>query len=205
MQYKRSIWFVLILSLSSCTPLLTKIYGVKKVKSLDEEKIIKYCNKYNIPEQSCYWVDTNYLNHIFTKDTITSALSIKNHYQPIQVLYYGRDGYLKSYSVNCYAPGFPNLKWNKYGNFDAFPPAGLSPIDSLLQLNDQLSFLHKLSVSDSIDVDSNDFTVIVFWNRFMGRHSKSLIKTVQQNLLLVKDQKVSVIYVNNDNAFLESL
>ena len=46
-----------------------------------------------------------------------------------------------------------------------------------------------------------DYIVLVYWSRFMGRQSKNLIKTVQENARLAAEKRIKIIYVNNDNLF----
>jgi len=191
----------LIFGLSSCSAIMTKCYGVKKIKPVKEQIIVRFANKYNIPKNDLYELDTSYFNYLFSLDTIRFKKQIKNHYQPLQVLYFGNDGYLKTYLVNCYAGGFPNLKWNRNETMTTFPPKQQAPIDSLISLNTQMKFLKPLSQSSNLSIENFDFVVLVFWNRFMGRQSKRLIHFVQLNNKLEKEKKVKIVYVNNDNFF----
>jgi hypothetical protein len=48
-----------------------------------------------------------------------------------------------------------------------------------------------------------NYVVVVFWSRVMGRQSKRLIKFVQKNALLAKEQKVKIIYANVDGIFVD--
>jgi hypothetical protein len=105
--------------------------------------------------------------------------------------------------VNCYAGGFPNLKWDINGIMSAFPPKQQAPIDSIIPLETQLKYLDPISPSFKLSLDSYDYIVIVYWNRFMGRQSKRLIHIVQENCKLEKEKKVKIIYANTDNIFVE--
>ena len=143
--------------LTSCTRVATGIYGIKAIKPVNDELILKYARKYHIPENSSYNLDTSYFTWLFSPDTAKRRTQVKNHYQPLQALYYDKNGRLQSFQVNCYAGGFPNLEWER--------------------------------------------DVIVHWSRFMGRQSKRFIRLVQENAKLAGNQKVKIIYVNNDNVF----
>ena len=187
--------------LTSCSSIFTGLYGMKKVKAVDEKTIVHYAKKYNIPLTDNYEIDTSYFSFLFSLDTTIFKSQIKNHYQPLQALYFDKSGQLTSFQVNCYTGGFPNLKWNRNEIMGTFPPQQQAPLDSIVQLETQMKFLKPLSKTAKIYTDSYDYIVIVYWNRFMGRQSKRLIRFVQENYKLAKDYKVKIIYVNTDNIF----
>ena len=193
--------FTFIVGLTSCTPFLTWLYGTKKVKTVDERAIARYCKKFNIPTADNYELDTDYFLYLFSLDTTIYQYKIKNHYQPLQALYYDHLGYLKSFHVNCYAGGFPNLKWDRNEIMTTFPPKQQAPVDSIVSLETQMKYLKPIFENSKLSVDGYDYIVIVYCNRFMGRQSKRLIHFVQENSKLQKDKKVKIIYVNNDNIF----
>ena len=190
-----------ILGLTSCTSIYTGLYGMKKTKMVDEKTIISYSKKYNIPTGDSYELDTTYFSYLFSLDITKNTHQTKNHYQPLQALYYDKSGHLKSFHVNCYAGGFPNLKWNRNEIMTTFPPKQQAPIDSIVSLETQLKYLKALSQNSKLSIDSYDYIVIVYWNRFMGRQSKRLIHFVQENSKLEKEIKVKIIYANTDNIF----
>lgn len=190
-----------ILGLTSCTSISTGLYGMKNTKSVDEKTIIRYCQKYNIPTSVSYELDTTYFSYLSSLDVTKYKYQIKNHYQPLQALYYDHSGQLKSFQVNCYAGGFPNLKWDKNEIMTTFPPKQQAPIDSIVPLATHLKYLKPLSQTEKIQIDQYDYIVIVNWNRFMGRQSKRLIRFVQDNSKLATGEKVKIIYANSDNIF----
>lgn len=192
--------FTLLFGLTSCSTILLQFYGTKKIKEVDEKTILKISKKYNIPLADNYILDSSYLTFLYSFDTIKYKVEIKNHYQPLQALYFDKSLQLKSYLINCYASGFPNLNWNKDNNLNTFPPKQHVPIDNLLQLDNQLKYLKPFSQSNPLNINSFDFIVVIYWNKFMGRQSKRLIRFVQQNCKLSKDN-VKIIYANNDNIF----
>ena len=192
-----------VFGLLSCSTILTGIYGIKKIKSINKNTIVRYAKKYNILSTDSYELDASYFIFLTSLDTIKYKSQIQNHYQPLQALYYNNSGYLKSFQVNCYAGGLPNLKWNVNGIMSAFPPKQQAPIDSIIPLETQLKYLNPISPSFKLSVDSYDYIVIVYWNRFMGRQSKRLIHIVQENCKLEKEKKVKIIYANTDNIFVE--
>ncbi len=190
-----------IFGLTSCTSIFTGLYGVKKTKTIDEKTIARYTKRYNIPITDSYELDTAYFSYLFSLDTTKYKSQIKNHYQPLQALYYCKSGQLKSFQVNCYAGGFPNLKWDRNEIMTTFPPKQQAPIDSIVTLETQLKYFKPLSQTSKLSIESYDYLIIVYWNRFMGRQSKRLIHFIQDNSKLETKKKVKIIYVNTDNIF----
>jgi hypothetical protein len=54
------------------------------------------------------------------------------------------------------------------------------------------------------DLRTYDYTVLVYWCRFMGRQSKRLVRVVQDNVRLGEGKKIMVLYVNTDNFWVEA-
>lgn len=187
--------------LTSCSPIFTSLYGIKKINSLEEKTIVRYAEKYNIPSTESFMLDTTYFTYLFSLDTNGCNEEIKNHSQPLQTLYYDNTGSLKSFQLNCYAGGFPNLDWKSDELMSTFPPKQQAPVDSIVQLKRLLKYLNPLQTEESIKPDKYDYIVVVFWNRFMGRQSKRLIRVVQENSQLAKGKKVRLVYANTDNLF----
>ena len=196
-----SLILILVIGLTSCSSVIQGLYGIKNPKGLDDQTIIRYSEKYHIPLSDNYKLDTAYLTFLSSLDSINFKEQIKNHYQPLQVLYYNKTGQLKSFQINCYAGGFPNLDWNRDSLFTTFPPREQAPIDSIISIDLQLKYIHPLSQTIDFSNENYEYIVIVYWNRLMGRQSKRLIHFVQENSKLAKDYKVKIIYVNTDNIF----
>jgi hypothetical protein len=176
-------------------------YGIHNVKEIDEATILKLAKEYNIPEKDSYIIDTTYFSYLYSLDTTKYQSQINNHSQPLQALYYSRDGNLQSFHINCFAGGFPNFKWNKDDRFNTFLPKQAAPLDSILPLETQLKYLKPLYHAHKFSRDSFDYVVVVYWNKFTGRQSKRLIQLVQDNAKLSETHKVKIIYVNNDRLF----
>ncbi len=192
---------VVIFGFASCQTIMNVAYGMKNPEPIDEKTILHYSKKFNIPIADCYELDSTYFLFLTSLDTTHFLAQQKNHYQPLQVLYYDKSTQLQSFQVNCYAGGFPNLQWNRDEIFTTFPPAQQAPLDSILPYGDHLKYIQPLSQTKDFSAGSYDYIVIVYWNKFMGRQSKRLIRYVQDNSKLVADKNVKIIYVNNDNFF----
>lgn len=181
--------------------MILKTFGMKKMKELSKDEILKQGSKYNIPENDSYELDSSYVDFLFSLDSIKFKKEQKNHFQPLQALYYDQTGQLKSFHINCNAGGFPNLKWNRFGTFDEFIPKQQTPLDSILPLQKHLNYLVPLNDKSTITKNDYDFVVLVHWSRFMGRQSKRLIKIVKENAAQNKNYRIKIIYLNNDNIF----
>lgn len=185
---------------TGCAPsLFLEFYGVKKIRPVDQKTIAHYSRRYNIPTDESYELDTAFFSFVGTIDTSTYREQIKNHLQPLQAIYFDNSGYTISYQVNCYAGGFPNLNWERDGIFTVFPPLNQAPIDSLIPLDTLLRYLNPNfdTVNDSLG--QYDVLVVVYWSRFMGRQSRRFIRFVQENRSLSPNDRVKILYVNNDN------
>jgi len=192
---------ILVFGLTSCSSITQGLYGIKKPQELNDHEIIRYSEKYNIPITDNYKLDSSYFTYLSSLDTIQHKEQIKNHYQPLQALYYNKNGQLESFQINCYAGGFPNLNWDRDSIMTTFPPRKQAPTDSILPLDLQLEYIYPLSQTVNSSIENYEYIVIVYWNRFMGRQSKRLIHFVQENVKLAKEYKVKIIYVNTDNIF----
>lgn len=190
---------------SSCSPVLLKIYGMKKMKGLTKDQVRTQGMKYGVPEADSYELDTTYATYLFSLDTSLYQKEQKNHFQPLQALYYNREDSLISFHINCDAGGFPNLKWNRFGAFDVFPPTSQINPDRLFSMQQHLEFLHPLGDKPIELKAEQDYYVMVYWSRFMGRQSKRLIRLVQQNVGLSTGDKVQLFYVNNDNIYQKTI
>ena len=180
-----------------------KMMGVKKLTPLPETAISKTAAAFGIPATDSYVLDSSSL-------PVLKALyagnpgALNDQLQPLQAIYYSAKNSFQfpdSWQINCYAGGFPNLKWNRDGRMEQFPPAQQAPLDSLLSLKKRMEFLRPVTGVVPFNSINFDHIVLGYLNRFMGPQSKNLIKTVQQNARLAAEKRIKIIYVNNDNLF----
>ena len=127
---------------------------------------------------------------------------ISKYQQPLQAMYFDEEGKLVSFHNNCYAGGFPVLKWNKEDQFDKFIPTTTIPItDTVLNLDLLLPYLEPISQTGSSE--KTKWTIVIFWCDFMMKQSKELIKIARKNLLLDNSHSTRILFVNTDNCFVE--
>lgn len=183
--------------------MMSTMYGLKTIRKLESKEIVRCAEKYGIAEESLFLLDSGYVGYLRSLDTTLYKTQVKNHLQPLQAMYFDAAGSLVSFHINCYAGGFPNLQWNRNEAMNVFPPKPQAPADSILPLELLTKYLNPTSPRHAALSSPNDYTVVVFWNRFMGRQSKRLVRTVQDNLSKASTSRVRVVYVNNDEMFLK--
>jgi hypothetical protein len=194
---------LLLLFLSSCSTIVTSLYGLKSNKHRSVESIEKYSKKYKIPNQDLYVIDSSYISFIHDIDSSDWQLA-KKHFQPLQALYFDHSGTLISFHNNCFAGGFPNLKWNRDGIFEKFVPKSQIAVDSLLNFEKQLQYLKTIK-GDKLNpsnYSSANYNVVVYWGVNWGRQSKRLIKYIKANCNLAKNESINILFANDDE-FLE--
>ena len=181
-----------------CLPFLfscSAIIGLKSPKVVYSSNIKSIENEYGVTDS--YVAEHAYLKNIsFIKD---SALK-QRHAQPLQALYYNAKGENIVAIVNCIVPGGLNLNWNFNNILSSFPPNYPDYKDSI-HLSQILS---ACSIDPKkINFQDYDYTVLLFWNQYMGRQTKHFLKDFRENLSKTGTQKVLTLYINNDNFFAE--
>lgn len=190
------------MALNSCYPIMA-IYGIKTPKRINQKQIEQISKRFELPPADVFELDTNFYSFLNFYDTTIFKLSIKNHKQPLQALYFNENAKLTSYQINCYAGGFPNINWERDSIFSAFPPKQQAPIDTLVSVYAQIKFLKPLTHSEKIQLDNDEYLVFVYWSKFMGRQTKRFLKLIEKNKSFSLNEKIRVIYINNDNSFVD--
>lgn len=185
--------------------LILSCHSESSQKRMTAEEFKSLCEEFNLPEEKTYLLDKNFIKYLFSLDSIKYKEEIKNHYQPIQATYYNKTGKLVSFHINCYAGiGIDDnevLNWNQQNAFDNFIPRSAAPVDSILPLPKHLSFVRTFDNNpiDTTGYSSFDYTIIIHWGRkWRPVDSQNLISIVKENLKLVKNKSINILYVNND-------
>ena len=191
---------MILFSFNSCKSALEAMYGVRNVSHLDKEMVVDIISKDDVlKQQENYYLDSNFVD--FCCSHFSGNYKILHDFlQPMQALYFDSSGRLISWHLNCYAGGFPNLKWNRGDVFATFPPKSPRPLTDSITLNSILPYLKKFdSLNYSKPAQVAPLTIVVFWNYQFFRQSKRLINLVVQNLKLNADKRQSrIIFVNTD-------
>lgn len=181
-----------------CLPFIfgcSAIIGLKAPKAVNNANFKPIEQVYEVRDS--YVAEHTYLKNIsFIKD---SALK-QRHAQPLQALYYNNKGENIVAIVNCNVPGGLNLNWNFNHILSTFPPI-YPDYKDLIHLPQILS---ACSIDPKkINFQDYDYTVLLFWNQYMGRQTKHFLKAFRENLTKTRTQKVLTVYINNDNFFAE--
>lgn len=193
-----------LLVITSCNFAIKKVVGITDPKEINLSTIIKYSQKYNIPEESNYFIDTS----LYFKDI--NPLIQKNKklhsdlIQPLQVKIYD-DSSMIMFLINCNVGGFPNLQWNRYGSFSTFPPdaSPFKKIDTTFSFLTDIKY-YKNKEGKPLDISrfmDGELNIVVFWTVFMNRQSKILIDEILQYKSRFKEKKINLAFVNVDHLF----
>jgi len=215
---------ILVFLLSGCGLVYRVLLGVdSSVEWLTDCQIKKEFEKNKIPEDQCYVLDTASYFHAVLKTTKMKADQIKNesltidsakllrikedykdNLQPVQIRYFNRKGIAIFKMINCYMRPFPTQSWNIENCFDVFPPKPISYLKNSNNENLEYFLPHIKSISgSSITIDSlpkANYYALVFWNSFIKRPSKNLIKQLDKYSREFPEQSTYILYVNNNNA-----
>lgn len=144
-----------------------------------------------------------------SKDSDTAKRLVKpfrDDMQPVQFRYFTASGQPLTKLVNCYIdPPIP-MRWNIDGSFNQHPPRHNIAMlnDHQQDLHEFLPHLHGLNghKPDLSAIDSADYVALVFFNRFMFRPSRKLIKTLETYRAEHPDVRMTILYVHNQNSLI---
>lgn len=207
-MYKRlfncALYILLLLSFNSCHSILGVIYGMKDTSKLDKEMIVDIISQNStLKGNEEYYLDSNFVDFCYLRFSENHQI-LHDFLQPMQALYFDSLGNLISWHLNCYAGGFPNLKWNRGNVFATFPPKSQRSITDSVFLETILPYLKKFDkLNYSKPAQLSPLTIIIFWNYQAFRQSKRLISLVKKNLKLnVNKKQPRLIFVNTDLMYL---
>ena len=182
---------------------------MKASKEYSFSEIRKISGKYKIEPGDLYILQSTYNEYFdsigalygYNPNTCDTSQLIKPHLQPLQVLFFDKKGNLVAFHNNCYAGGFPNLRWNRYQSFDSVPAKTVILPDTLLKFSTLIGFLTTTDANnpDIQGFDNYDYRIAVFWTTFMGRQSKRLIRIINDKYS--EDKNISILYINADCIF----
>lgn len=194
----KKLFFILMiafLATSGCSPVARFVIGIHKPKEMDSNQLNKWSLTRKINNSPVFSLDTSYKSYIHS--VYSDKIKIKNLNQPIMIMYFTNDS-LSSLNNNCSFPGLPNLQWNKFGDFNQFPPTchfpdstyqkiKLSEINKYFFPTNHLASQFKFSTGDCL---------IVFSCKMLNRQSKHLISIILEKY---SSNLSEIIFVNNDN------
>lgn len=197
---------LLMTGMTSCQMTFSMLIGFREPRVLSEKEHLRFLRKLDANPGQAYLIDSAYYDFLNIDDTLNFRAEKKNHYQPIQTLYYGHGNQPESWIINCYTQGFPNLKWDGDGKFNSFPPKAPTPLDTLVSFDNLMANAKPFNPGSVITPRTGSdqpYTVVMYWNRMMFRQCKRLNKHVQDNLKKT-GKPYRLLYINNDGLFAES-
>ncbi len=188
---------LILMTITSCTVLLSKMYGVDEIESFDADRHDTFVAK--IREQiSCEAIvsDTNQYKQVIKLGVDAKMCDVFG--QPVQIIYFEGDK-TKSYHVNCYAKGrLNNLDWNTDNRFASFLPESAVDISTILVGLSDYKKIYPIIKNDT----TKKYTVFVFWTFLLEKVSRSAIKIVTDNLVAYnKVDEADVYLINTDKFF----
>ena len=75
------ILLLFLIGVLGCSPIINGFYGIKRPRHLDQNQILYYGEKLNLPVEDIFQIDTTYLSFVLSLDTNKFRSEQKNHYQ----------------------------------------------------------------------------------------------------------------------------
>ena len=189
---------ILIIIFNSCSYVFVEAYGIDhRTDLISQQDISKEAEKVNLSEGEVYLMDSSFVDYLLSLDT-SLFLFAKNNYQPLQYKVFDSEGKLVSHLANCYAGGFPNLKWDWM--FDQFPPSVNNQLfDSLLTFEEAKKYFIPIgNVTESNT--RKKYSDVVIWTAAFGRQNKRFLETVRE-FRETHAGEANYYFVNFDNCF----
>ncbi len=194
---------------TSCTFVYARgLLGLKKLKPQSELNQLTYIQNTVRYPGYYYTADSAYAEFLSKFDT-TSAYEkrlLNKYIQPLSVFCYNnKTGEQVANFANCDGNprGITNLTWNKEGQLDVFPPKyKVYDIDSI-SATEVLSYIKPLANSTAVPdnwITSSEWTLIIFWTKFMGRQNTNFLMEVSRTISHIP-HSYTLVYVELDNAF----
>ena len=170
----RGLLFGSLFLLTSCQLILLPIVGISEPKEeVRYSKIERFIKNNGMSKSSNYILkDSSVLLWKSLKiANDESPKRIYNYMQPLQVFVYNDSDSLIYHQANCQTGGFPNLDWNKYGNFTNLKMKKY-PADSVMIKTDEMRNYSVINQGGAIE---KKYTIVLIWTTFMRRQARRLI------------------------------
>jgi len=186
MKINRLLFLLLtcMMILSSCHPVLKKLYGVHDPRLETKTSIQKYLHKKKI----------NANNILVTADStsLIKAFLIAKDLPDLRVFDKNDQLVIFKDSAACNAPGFDFTEHICDGK--------VLPTENTNKLSEELKLYRNLADYSPVSTETNhpDFTVFIFWGKFAGRLNKDHVRVWENNLLNQKSCSIRIYKVDLD-------
>src|SRR5690554_6345687 len=192
---KKLIVFSLLFLFSSCSSLFMQkfLFNVRNPKSYSTKLITDFYEKHNIDT-----IDNNI--YAFTPTQYEERLKMNKKSNPfVQWSLYDKHGdriKADSTSVVCY--GNLILFLSSLNDSTVYLKDSALNIRSISYLNKGLTTYNNDSIIKMIDTKNYDFTLILYWSKFMGKHSIDNLNLERHFLKNDSELRLQVIKINMD-------
>ncbi|MCC5944615.1 MAG: hypothetical protein JJT94_06740 [Bernardetiaceae bacterium] len=178
-----SVIYIFLFVLSSCSPIISTVLGIKNPVKLTEKEVSTYAIQEKI--QPFYVADS----------VILKKLAYKNNYgigsfQPIQFKFFDKKGQALARYVSCEGS---TKRWE---TFERFPPRSLEHDLTRYNLYEELPYYRDLEGNTPIIEEDTEYIFIVYWATFTGKPGRNLIEKVKRYLNLHQNKHIQIIFVN---------
>lgn len=192
----------ILISFTSCRYIFIKYAGIKKIKHVKEDTILKTVKKYYRNPSIICEMRKEYITYIFnTFDTanVNDKYWINNLLQPLQVLYFDTIGNLCSSLVNCNIDaGIRENGWIKKQYLGTFPIVNNNKTHKI-RLSTYLDNFKVLE--NKKEYSKNNFTVVFVWSYSMGLQNKHFLNAATLALNRVQCAEINIYFCCIDNIY----
>lgn len=188
---------LLLFSMSSCTSLMSKMYGINQIEGVNEVKIQQFYSSIDFKDIQTEKIIIDSLAFQSFREHENDSIK-KDLSQPIQIHYF-ENLELASFHANCYAKGsMKNLDWNYQQRFDSFIPRS-----AVKDLTEYPHFTKLNELIEEVDLSSEkEIVIVIFWTRMLEDISKDAINTVLKNIgQFSNEDEVQLVIINTDSFF----
>lgn len=193
---------LVLFTASSCSFVTKEIMGIRSFRTITDREHHRFLRKLHASPDMAFYADSNFVQAVQNLYPDSNHFRrMQNQFQPLQVVYFGHSDYRSFHMINCYAPGFPRLSWNKDGRFDQFPPGAGVPVDSVLPYSRISQLVQPFGHNKSyVQGPGEPYTAVLFWCRSFFLEAKRLNRYVIENLKK-SNEPYRILYVNTDQFF----
>ncbi|MDX5326788.1 MAG: hypothetical protein LPK80_11070 [Bacteroidota bacterium] len=192
---------ILTLMISGCGWRTKNTVGPGEVRSKEMINEAEFRTDFSIPAHWNILIadGQDYLRRAYLIDDTSSYSGLL---QPIQVLYFTRDGQTRFHTMNSFIGGFPNLHWEKAIDTSSFP-LELDPRIRGVQVFHTLNSYEEFVGTDLTYAPNSDVLVLQV-NYFLWKQGKRLLELVKQyEAQKVKGGQLTIWVINTDDVFYE--
>lgn len=199
---KNILLIITLVLLTSCSLVLSKVYGVKELSKFDKQEYDNFISKLKIENTNYYSLVSDSASFRKSINLGDSILTKKDLYQPIHILYFEKKQ-IVSFQANCYAKGtLKNLNWNYDNRFSFFPPKSAVPITN----EHNITFEKFKEIYPQLkNIKEKRYSIIIFWTLMLKNISYDAIQTVFKNIKKFNKTNETIVYLINTDKFFVSI